>query len=97
MLILLSGNGDLYAEARLAKVKVDLDFTAPCDTSILYPNEGGNMHCFTAVTQCAVLDVLGPPYNDPEGRHCAYYIEHPLDHISGMIPSPSANSPLWCS
>lgn len=77
-----NGNGALYAEARLAKVKVDSDFTAPCDTSILYPTEGGNMHCFTAVTQCAVLDVLGPPYNDPEGRHCAYYIEHPFDRFS---------------
>ncbi|XP_063935275.1 plant cysteine oxidase 2-like [Daucus carota subsp. sativus] len=75
-------NGALSAEARLAKVKVDADFIAPCDTSILYPTDGGNMHCFTVVTQCAVLDVLGPPYNDAEGRHCAYYIEHPLDHIS---------------
>ncbi|KAL1828360.1 plant cysteine oxidase 2 [Daucus carota subsp. sativus] len=75
-------NGALSAEARLAKVKVDADFIAPCDTSILYPTDGGNMHCFTAVTQCAVLDVLGPPYNDAEGRHCAYYIEHPLDRIS---------------
>ena len=81
---MFSANGALSAEARLAKVKVDADFIAPCDTSILYPTDGGNMHCFTVVTQCAVLDVLGPPYNDAEGRHCAYYIEHPLDHISGI-------------
>ncbi|WOH06994.1 hypothetical protein DCAR_0626423 [Daucus carota subsp. sativus] len=81
---LAGANGALSAEARLAKVKVDADFIAPCDTSILYPTDGGNMHCFTVVTQCAVLDVLGPPYNDAEGRHCAYYIEHPLDHISGI-------------
>lgn len=59
--------------ARLAKVKTDAIFTAPCETSILYPADGGNMHCFTAKTSCAVLDVLGPPYCDDEGRHCTYY------------------------
>ena len=32
----------------MAKVKVDADFTAPYSPSILYPAEGGNMHCFTA-------------------------------------------------
>lgn len=68
--------------ARLAKVKVDADFTAPCNTSILYPADGGNMHCFTAVTACAVLDVLGPPYSDPDGRHCTYYLELPFTKFS---------------
>ncbi|KAJ9540563.1 hypothetical protein OSB04_027069 [Centaurea solstitialis] len=67
---------------RLAKLKVDSNFTAPCDTSILYPNDGGNMHCFTAITSCAVLDVLGPPYNDPDGRHCQYYRTHPFASFS---------------
>uniref|UniRef100_A0A7N0UZH8 cysteine dioxygenase n=1 Tax=Kalanchoe fedtschenkoi TaxID=63787 RepID=A0A7N0UZH8_KALFE len=69
-------------EVRLAKIKVDADFTAPCNTSILYPSEGGNLHCFTAVTACAVLDVLGPPYSDPEERHCTYYLEHPFANFS---------------
>ncbi|GLT72488.1 hypothetical protein SLA2020_444190 [Shorea laevis] len=68
--------------ARLAKVKVDSNFTAPCNTSILYPADGGNMHCFTAVTPCAVLDVLGPPYSDPDGRHCTYYLELPFTSLS---------------
>lgn len=94
---MLLANGALSAEARLAKVKVDADFIAPCDTSILYPTDGGNMHCFTAVTQCAVLDVLGPPYNDAEGRHCAYYIEHPLDRISGIYSLFFANLVICCS
>ncbi|KAG7017714.1 Plant cysteine oxidase 2 [Cucurbita argyrosperma subsp. argyrosperma] len=67
---------------RLAKVKVDADFTAPCDSSILYPADGGNMHCFTAVTACAVLDVLGPPYSDRDGRHCSYYLDHPFTKFS---------------
>ncbi|CAA2959710.1 plant cysteine oxidase 2 [Olea europaea subsp. europaea] len=63
---------------RLAKLKVNSEFTAPCRPSILYPTDGGNMHVFTARTACAVLDVLGPPYNDPEGRHCQYYFDFPF-------------------
>ncbi|KAJ6801935.1 plant cysteine oxidase 2-like [Iris pallida] len=68
---------------RLAKVKADTVFTAPCETSILYPAAGGNMHCFTAVTACAVLDVLGPPYNDSEKRHCTYYNDFPCTTVLG--------------
>ncbi|KAL0343908.1 UNVERIFIED_CONTAM: Plant cysteine oxidase 2 [Sesamum angustifolium] len=67
---------------RLAKLKVNSEFTAPCGPSILYPTEGGNMHCFTARTACAVLDVLGPPYCDPEGRHCQYYYDYPFGSFS---------------
>ncbi|XP_022859545.1 plant cysteine oxidase 2-like, partial [Olea europaea var. sylvestris] len=63
---------------RPAKLKVNSEFTAHCSTSVLYPTDGGNMHCFTAKTACAVLDVLGPPYCDPEGRHCQYYFDYPL-------------------
>ncbi|KAI4339566.1 hypothetical protein MLD38_024494 [Melastoma candidum] len=69
--------------ARLAEVKVDSEFTAPCNTSVLYPADGGNMHRFTGVTACAILDVLGPPYSDPDGRHCTYYRDHPLTNLSG--------------
>lgn len=77
---------------RLAKVKVDADFTAPCNPSILYPEDGGNMHCFTAVTACMLLDVLGPPYSDYEGRHCTYYNNYPFSDISGELPR---NSCVW--
>ncbi|KAK6153030.1 hypothetical protein DH2020_012669 [Rehmannia glutinosa] len=73
--------------SRVAKLKVDSDFTAPCRTSILYPADGGNMHCFTAKTACAVLDVLGPPYCDPDGRHCQYYSEFPFSEfpVEGVL------------
>jgi hypothetical protein len=54
-------------------VKADGILTAPRETSVLYPEDGGNMHCFTAQNSCAVLDVLGPPYDDGRGRHCQYY------------------------
>ncbi|XP_038903013.1 plant cysteine oxidase 2 [Benincasa hispida] len=83
---------------RLAKVKVDADFTAPCDSSILYPADGGNMHCFTAVTACAVLDVLGPPYSDPDGRHCSYYLNFPFTEFSvdGVsVPEAERESYAW--
>ncbi|KAF2531741.1 hypothetical protein F2Q70_00032139 [Brassica cretica] len=61
---------------------MDSTLTAPCNASILYPEDGGNMHRFTAETACAVLDVLGPPYSNPEGRHCTYFLEFPLDKFS---------------
>ncbi|KAL1205937.1 Plant cysteine oxidase 1 [Cardamine amara subsp. amara] len=69
-------------KTRLAKMKVDSTLTAPCETSILYPEDGGNMHQFTAKTACAVLDVLGPPYSDPEGRHCTYFLDFPFEKFS---------------
>ncbi|XP_057437751.1 plant cysteine oxidase 2-like [Lotus japonicus] len=62
---------------RLAKLKADNVFTAPCDTSVLYPTTGGNIHEFTAITPCAVLDVIGPPYSKEDGRDCSYYRDHP--------------------
>lgn len=70
---------------RLAKVKTDALFTDPCETSILYPSSGGNMHCFTAKTACVVLDVLGPPYSIPD-RNCTYYYEHAYGKYAGESP-----------
>lgn len=78
----LISNAVRDSKTRLAKLKVDSTFTAPCNASILYPEDGGNMHRFTAITACAVLDVLGPPYCNPEGRHCTYFLEFPLDKLS---------------
>ncbi|KAL6560148.1 hypothetical protein OROHE_006386 [Orobanche hederae] len=63
------------SKLRLAKLKADKTFTAPCDTSVLYPTSGGNIHEFTAITPCAVLDVIGPPYSKDDGRDCSYYKE----------------------
>ncbi|KAG5535062.1 hypothetical protein RHGRI_022993 [Rhododendron griersonianum] len=83
---------------RLAKVKVNSDFTAPCNTSVLYPADGGNMHCFTAVTPCAVLDVLCPPYSDPDGRHCAYYLDSPFSRFpvdGAPVPDEEKESHAW--
>ena len=44
--------------------------------AVIYPSSGGNIHEFSSVTDCAVLDLLSPPYNRMEGaswnplRHC---------------------------
>lgn len=65
--------------SRLARMKANKTFTAPCDTSVLYPTSGGNIHEFTAVTPCAVLDVMGPPYSKDDGRDCSYYKDTPCD------------------
>lgn len=56
------------------------------------------MHCFTAKTACAVLDVLGPPYCDPEGRHCQYYYDFPFANISvnGLsVPEEQQSEYAW--
>lgn len=42
-----------------------------------------NIHEFTAVTPCCVIDVLAPPYDWKRGRRCTYYeIQH---HEDGSI------------
>lgn len=69
--------------ARLARVNTDAVFDASSETVVLYPENGGNLHCFTALTPCAVLDVMGPPYNRDEGRDCAYYSESPYSGSCG--------------
>lgn len=62
---------------RLARLAVDKVVSAPHGTSVLYPKSGGNLHCFTAITPCAVLDILAPPYLEAAGRRCSYYHDYP--------------------
>ncbi|WOL15294.1 plant cysteine oxidase 2-like [Canna indica] len=70
------------ANLRAAKLLVDSDFTAPCNTSILYPTTGGNIHTFRAITPCVVLDVLGPPYSMKDDRDITYYRDHPYSEYA---------------
>nr|XP_009412380.1 PREDICTED: plant cysteine oxidase 2-like isoform X2 [Musa acuminata subsp. malaccensis] len=44
------------------------------------------------VTSCAVLDVLGPPYNDDEGRACSYYKEYVFSSFPGKAIGVSGES-----
>lgn len=57
---------------RLAELKSHAILEAPCETSVLYPTTGGNIHSFTAVTSCAVLDILTPPYRDDPSYYRPY-------------------------
>lgn len=69
------------SKLNLASLKADGVFTAPCNTSVLYPTSGGNIHAFTAITPCAILDVMGPPYSKKDGRDCSYYRDIPYDAL----------------
>ncbi|KAK3141211.1 hypothetical protein QOZ80_4BG0330890 [Eleusine coracana subsp. coracana] len=68
--------------ARLAKFHMDGVITSSCPTSVLYPQTGGNLHCFTSVASCAVLDVLAPPYSEDAGRSCTYFHDYPFSSLS---------------
>jgi plant cysteine oxidase len=68
-------------------VNTDDAFDSSSETIVLYPENGGNLHCFTALTPCAVLDVMGPPYNRTDGRDCAYYSEAPYSSSCGEFVS----------
>ncbi|KAJ8763212.1 hypothetical protein K2173_025597 [Erythroxylum novogranatense] len=74
----LTGNEPIEpSKLRLAKLIANEEFTAPCSSSVLYPTMGGNIHQCRAITPCAFLDVLGPPYSKEDGRDCSYYKDFP--------------------
>lgn len=63
----------------------DRAFTAGDAATALFPTAGGNIHQFEAITECAVLDLLSPPYATEEGRDCTYYQPIESPELSGKI------------
>lgn len=72
----------IYAVGIATKV-VDGMWKAPCETSVLFPTSGGNIHSFHALTSCAVLDVLSPPYSEDLGRPSSYFSDFSIPPLPG--------------
>lgn len=61
----------------IARMVADEIISGPTGTSILFPT-WANVHSLTALTPCAVLDILAPPYAPAGGRDCTYFLECPI-------------------
>ncbi|XP_010267114.1 PREDICTED: plant cysteine oxidase 1-like [Nelumbo nucifera] len=69
----------------LASTVMEGIIKAPKQASVLFPRSGGNIHSFTALTPCAILDVLSPPYSDEFGRPSTYFSDIPIPSLPGYV------------
>lgn len=67
----------------LAGKVIDGVMESPSEPTVLFPRSGGNIHTFTAVTPCAIMDVLTPPYSDELGRPSTYFLDYPIPSLPG--------------
>ncbi|CAM0954606.1 unnamed protein product [Alopecurus aequalis] len=78
-------------QGRPAKVVRDCEMSEP-QTTVLFPDRGGNIHTFRAITPCAVFDVISPPYVAGVSRDCSYFrkssVNEPPALLSGDVNSP---------
>ncbi|XP_057439950.1 plant cysteine oxidase 4-like isoform X2 [Lotus japonicus] len=68
---------------RLAGKVIDQVMKAPHEPTVLFPRSGGNIHSFRALTPCAILDVLSPPYSEEFARPSTYYSDVPIPSLNG--------------
>ena len=66
-MVAASGGGFASGTASVIPVR-DVVKTAEDAPTVIFPESGGNIHSFTAITDCAVLDVLSPPYSSDHGE-----------------------------
>ena len=84
------------AEGRPALRRGETVLTPEAPTFLLRPRFC-NIHAFEAAGECAVLDVLLPPYDDETGRDCHYFEAAPSSEqaqqpdvaMLGLIPAPA--------
>ncbi|KAL4274681.1 hypothetical protein AHAS_Ahas20G0031500 [Arachis hypogaea] len=91
----LQGSYDHPSQARPATLARDCQMKAPCGTTILYPKSGGNIHCFKAITPCALFDILSPPYSTENGRHCSYFRRSPPIKDLPSVELDKASEVTW--
>lgn len=87
-----AGSSINLSKARPAKVVRDGEMSAPCGAMVLRPEEGGDVHALRAITPCAVLHILTPPYSSQDGRHCSYFRRRPRSHPSGVLLNRTGGS-----
>ncbi|MED6148458.1 hypothetical protein PIB30_053342 [Stylosanthes scabra] len=88
------GSNDHPSQARAARLARDCEMAAPCGTTILHPKRGGNIHCFKAITPCALFDILSPPYSSENGRHCSYFRRSPIKDLPSVV-EVEASEVIW--
>ena len=66
-------DGGAGTQSATAQLVLDQVIDASSGPAAIFPASGGNIHQFTAVTDCAVLDVLAPPYS-PEGGNALLHM-----------------------